>query len=131
MARIRANNASGGGGGGAVATDTFTLSTASQQVTIDTGLGSSIKRLVIYGVSDTYPSPNGGSTTALTWSSDRPTEYFGGGYYGNASYTTTIGGMRYGAMALGIVSYDGNGKFVVDASSTASNSSGDYIWYAE
>ena len=112
-------------------TGNFAISNANQQVTIDTKLGINIKRLVIIGTSDYYPQPSGGSTTALSWTKNRPTEYFGGGYQGNTSYTTTIDGTRYATMALGIVSYDGNGKFVIDGSSTVTNSRGVYYWYAE
>lgn len=133
MALIRANT-SGGGGGGSVATGTFSVTSqaVSQQITVDTGLGASIKKFVVIGISNFYPQPNGGYATALSWCVDTPNDY-DGGCYGQAGFHTTITGARYGAMALGIVSYDNAGKFVLDTTPNAGTyySTGDYTWYAE
>lgn len=122
------------GGTSNVKTGTFSITSqaVSQQITIDTGLGASIKKFVVIGISSTSPVPDGGYAAALAWSAKTPT-YYECGAYGANGYYTTISGTRYAAMALGITSYDGAGKFVLNTTPNANSnySLGEYTWYAE
>ena len=131
LVRMQTNS---GGGTSNVKTGTFEITekTVSQQITVDTGLGSAIKRFVVNGISSFFPQPSGGYSTSTSWGADKPNDY-DMGVYGQAGYHTTISGTRYGTGAIGITSYDGNGKFVLNTTpnSNSNDSLGSYVWYAE
>ena len=122
----------GGGGGSSVKTGTFSISTASQEVEIDHGLGTDIDHIVIfYKSSDSAysASPYG----AVIWGKDDPTQFKLLSVGGNPTGARVVVGNAYNAAPVVIQTRpdQNNGVFTVKASGTIGYSQGDFVWYAE
>lgn len=121
------------GGGSSVKTGTFEVtnaSTAGSITPIDTGLGSSIKRMVIVGEN---PNASTGPFSIIGWDSVFPASYkyvqIGSGGGGN---TVAIGTTQHVTLMLDKRLDTNNG--VIEMSWTnlnPTNKNGTYYWYAE
>lgn len=118
----------GEGGGGSIKTGTLSVNAVSTEYTIDTGLGSALKRFTLVGIQRTYHE----ISQFVLWDSNTPTKY-------SSAFTNTNSGGGTGddifksasAASYFVVSDVTNGVIKVKSPTNSTFANCDFIWYAE
>ncbi len=128
MATMKMPMAVGTGTGSNIATGTLSVNAVSTEYTIDTGLGSALKRFTLVGIQRTYHE----ISQFVLWDSNTPTKY-------SSAYTNTNSGGGTGddifrsasVASYFVVSDVTNGVIKVKSPTNSTFANCDFIWYAE